>query len=325
MGASLIEPHFEIQSYNMRKIRFSVYFLLTAFFILAIPQTPTAKAVSLSPLTFELSANPGDTVSNILKVTNTDPNPVNIVVDVEDFAAVGEEGQVTLLPGEDNSTYSLASWVTVSPSLLSIPAHDSATVEFTVNVPFGAEPGGHYGSVLATVSTAPTPGAVTVAQKIGSLLLMNVAGDVEERLHIAEFSVEPFSEYGPVTILSRFENTGTVHLKPRGFILIKNMFGREVEKLDLPQKNVLPKSIRRIEVPWGSKLMFGRYEAILTAIYGSTNQPLSSVTTFWVIPWKIAGAILIGLVALLSLLIKGRKRIRLALAVLFKGTHKYQV
>src|SRR3989344_8115985 len=114
-GVSLNRSNFEIQSYSMRKIRFSIYFLLTALFILAVPQAPTAKAVSLSPLTFELSANPGDTVSNILKVTNTDPNPVNIVVDVEDFAAVGEEGQVTLLPGENDSTYSLASWVTVSP------------------------------------------------------------------------------------------------------------------------------------------------------------------------------------------------------------------
>jgi len=287
-----------------------------------IPYPNTAKAVSLSPLTFELTANPGETVSNIIKVTNTDQNPVNVVIEIEDFAAIGEEGQVTLQPGEDASTYSLASWVSVSPRTLTIPGQDSGTVEFTISLPFDAEPGGHYASVLASVSAAQTPGAVTITQKVGSLLLMNVAGDVEEKLHIEEFSVEPFSEYGPVTILSRFENTGSVHMKPRGFIFIKNMFGQEVEKLDLPQRNVLPRSIRRIEVPWGEKIMFGRYEATLTAIYGSTNQPLSSVTTFWVIPWKIVTAAAIGLIILLSFLIKGRKRIRLALRVLFRGAHK---
>lgn len=308
----------------MKSNKLLVYFFLVAILTSGLLPAPAAKAVSLSPLTFELAANPGDSITNILKVTNTDPSPVNIVIDIEDFAAIGEEGQVTLQPGEDNLTYSLAKWVTANPSAFTIPANDARTVEFTVNVPFDAEPGGHYSSVLATVSAGPVQGGgVSIAQKVGSLLLLSVAGDVREQLHIKEFYVEPFSEYGPVDIVSRFENDGTVHLKPRGFVLIKNIFGREIEQLDLPQKNVLPRSIRKIEIPWGDKFMFGRYEATLTAIYGSTNQPLSSVTTFWVIPWKVAGAVLIGLIILLSFFIRGRKRIRLALSVLFRGTDKH--
>jgi len=308
----------------MRLRNLLYYSLIVAALITILTTTQTARAVSLSPLTFELVANPGDTISNVLRVTNTDPGPVNIVIDIEDFAAIGEEGQVTLQPGEDNSTYSLAKWVTANPSTFVIPANDSRAVEFTVNVPFDAEPGGHYSSVLATVSAGPAQGGgVSIAQKVGSLLLLNVSGDVTEKLRIKEFSVEPFSEYGPVDIVSRFENDGTIHLKPRGFILVKNIFGQEIEQLDLPQKNVLPRSIRRVEVPWGDKFMFGRYEATLTAIYGSTNQPLSSVTSFWIIPWKIVTAVLIGVILLLIFFIRGRKRIRLALSVLFRGAHRH--
>lgn len=295
--------------------------VLAAYF----PTIPEVKAVSLSPLTFELTANPGETVTNVLRVTNTEGYPIGITIDVEDFIAVGEEGQVALEDPSTDFTYSLAKWVTVTPQAFVLGGNDMVTVEFTVNVPIDAEPGGHYGSVLATVSaSAPEGGGVGVAQKIGSLILLNVAGDVEERLHIAEFSVPNYSEFGPVTILSRFENTGTVHVKPRGFILIKDIFGKEVDKLELTQKNVLPRSIRRIEVEWGNRLMFGRYEATLTAIYGTTNQPLSSVTSFWIIPWKIAGAVLLGVIILLAILIKGRKRIKLALRILFKGAQKHQ-
>lgn len=307
----------------MKLNRLLSYFFLAALIVTVIPITNRAEAVSLSPLIFELSANPGDTVSNVLKVTNTDPYPVNIVIDIEDFSAIGEEGQVTLKQGEDSSTYSLAGWITAAPNAFTIPANNSVTVQFTINIPIDAEPGGHYSSVLASISATPVDGGVTIAQKIGSLLLLNVAGDVEEKLFIEELFVEPFSEYGPVNIISRFENSGTIHLKPRGFILIKNIFGQEVEQLDLPQKNVLPKSIRRIEILWGERIMFGRYEATLTAIYGSTNQPLSAITTFWVIPWKIATAILVGIIILLSILIKGRKRFRLAFSVLFRGTHRH--
>lgn len=307
----------------MKPNRLLSYFFLAALITIFLPVTSTAEAVSLSPLTFELSANPGEAVSNVIKVTNPDPNPVNIVIEIEDFAAIGEEGQVTLQPGEDNSTYSLAQWVTVTPNAFTIPASDSRSVQFTINIPIDAEPGGHYSSVLASVSAGPAEGAVSIAQKIGSLLLLNVSGDVKEKLNIEELFVEPFSEYGPVDIVSRFENTGTIHLKPRGFILIKNIFGQEIEKIDLPQKNVLPRSIRRVEIPWGERLMFGKYEATLTAIYGSTNEPLSAVTTFWVIPWKIAGAVLVGIILLLIILIRGRKRFRLAFSVLFRGAHRH--
>lgn len=307
----------------MKPNRLLVYFFLAIFLAPILGSVQTVKAVTLSPLTFELFANPGEIVSNVIRVSNEDPNPVNVVIEVQDFAPVGEEGQVTLQQGDDSYTYSLASWVTVTPKVITIPGHDSRPVEFTINIPPNAEPGGHYSSVLASISAVPTEGAVTIAQKVGSLLLLNVAGDVVEQLHIAEFSAPSLSEYGPVEIVARFENDGTVHLKPRGFILIKNIFGQEVEKIELPQKNVLPRSIRRVETAWGERIMFGRYEATLTAIYGSTNQPLSSVTSFWVIPWKIATAIAIGLIILLALLIKGRKRIRLAFSVLFKGSHRH--
>jgi len=232
----------------MKSSRLLGYLLLVAILVSTLGITQTAKAVSISPLTFELAANPGEIVSNVLKVTNTEQSPLNVIIEVEDFAAIGEEGQVTLQPDEDNSTYSLANWVTVSPGVFTIPGRGSEIIEFTVNLPIDAEPGGHYASILASVSgSAPGGSGPSVAQKVGSLVLMNVAGDVKEQLHIAEFSAKPFSEYGPVTITSRFENDGTVHLKPRGFILIKNFFGQEVAKLDLPQRNVLPRSIRRIE------------------------------------------------------------------------------
>ena len=307
----------------MKTIRLLIPLLVLTLSLVYLPIISEVKAIALSPLTFELTANPGDTVTNVLKITNTDSFNVGITIDIDDFIPAGEEGGVSLEDPSENNTFSLASWVTATPSAFRLDAGKSMSVEFTILVPLDAEPGGHYSSVLATVSASPLEGGgVAIAQKIGSLLLLSVAGDVEEGIIIKEFSVQNFSEYGPITLLTRLENTGTIHVKPRGFILIKNILGKEVAKIDLPQKNVLPRSIRRIEVTWGERLMFGKYEATLIAIYGTTNQPLSSVTSFWIIPWKIAGAVLLGIIVLLAILIKGRKRLRLALRILFKGAHK---
>jgi len=308
----------------MKFNRLLSHFFLVSILTLSLLNIQIVEAVSISPLTFELIANPGETITNILKVTNTESSPVGIVIDIEDFRAIGEEGQVALEDPSEDQTFSLARWIIASPSVFTLEPGETRNVQFTINVPLNAEPGGHYSSVLATISgTAPSVGGVSIAQKIGSLLLLNVSGDVQENLQVAEFSAPSFSEYGPITIVNRFENTGTVHVKPRGFVLIKNFFGREIDQLDLPQKNVLPNSIRRIEVPWGDRYMFGKYQATLTVIYGSTNSPISAVTTFWVIPWKITGAALLGIIILLAILIRGRKRFGLAVKILLKGAHNF--
>ncbi len=200
--------------------------------------------------------------------------------------------------------------------------HETHTLTFTINVPANAEPGGHYGTILASITNAQNGASgVGVASKVGALLLMQVAGNAKEAMSIASFTAPHFSEYGPVTITSRLQNTGSVHLKPFGFILVQNMWGHEVAKIPLDQKNVLPGSIRRIDTPFGGKWLFGKYTATLTAIYGSQNEPLSYVTSFWVIPWKALLAVVVGILVVLTLLFLMRKRIGLALAILVKGEH----
>jgi len=306
----------------MRKRTFFIFFIL--FFgvgIFAMPFFVFAQGtgLSISPLTFELTANPGDEISNIVKVFNTGDSSMPVTMEVEDFRPVGEAGQVAISPDEDE-TYSLARWVRTVPETFLLEPQAFQAVEFIVSVPLNAEPGGHYGSILASISGGTIVGGGTaIAQKVGALLLLQVAGEVREQLFLQSFEVPQFSEYGPITLASRFENSGTVHLKPRGFILIKNILGGEVVQLNLVQKNVLPDSIRRMETVLDKKYLFGRYEAILTAIYGSANEPISAVTTFWVIPWKITLGILLALAIIIFCFYKTRKRWGLALRILVKG------
>ena len=301
--------------------------------ILAMPVFSRAQSggVSVSPVKFEISANPGETQTSFFKVTNNGDSERVIRIAVEDFAPVGESGQVRLVE-DAPSTYALSQWVTFDPIEFPLGAKETKQIEFRINVPFDAEPGGHYASILATVGGGAVEGGAAIAQKVGSLLLLHVAGDVEEEMFVKsmqsvienpekkdEYLPQNFFEYGPVTVLSRFENMGTVHLKPRGFVTLTNMMGREVDKVEIEQLNVLPNSVRRIPAELGEKWMFGKYTATMTAIYGSTNEPLSYSTSFWVFPWKVGGAVGFGVLIFLLFMFKARKRIRLAFKVLFKG------
>lgn len=319
-----------INQKNILQVIFGAFFALILVFIyfIAVPQ---AEALSISPLTFEINVDPGQVITNSVRVFNNSEDAITIRMSAEDFAPTGEEGNV-VIAGEINETYALSKWITLEPASFTLGPGEDKVVNFTVNIPANGEPGGHYGSILAEVGGGLVPGSVAIAQKLGSLLLVQVSGEIQERLWIKSMDtikkidddyIAPsnFFEYGPVTLSTRFENTGSVHLKPRGFILIKDMFGREVASITLEQLNVLPNSVRRIESEFDKRLLLGKYTATLTAIYGSKNEPLTYTTTFWGFPWKIGGAIALGALLLFIFLIRGRKRIRVALRVLLKGHH----
>ena len=208
------------------------------------------------------------------------------------------------------------------PTEFTLKPRESKFVDFEISVPENAEPGGKYGSVLAS-TTGVIGGGITgaaVAQKVGALLLLTVAGEVKEELAIREFIAPSFLEYGPVPFTIRFENKGTVHLRPRGFVTITNWWGKKVADVEFPQLNVIPGAIRKIETEWQNKWLLGKYTAMIVGSYGTANLPFNPpVLIFWVFPWKLALGILIVLMLVFTFFYKTRRRWQLALKILIKG------
>jgi len=277
--------------------------------------------VTVSPLTFELTANPGDTLTNTLKIYNPTDSIISIKMEVEDFKPVGETGQVVVEP-EEEAIYSLKRWVKTEPIEFTLEPREQKFVDFEISVPENAEPGGKYGSVLAS-TTGAIGGEITgaaIAQKVGALLLLTVAGPVKENLTIKEFSAPSFLEYGPVPFAIRFENNGTVHVRPRGFVTITNWWGKKVADVEFSQLNVIPGAIRKIDTSWQNKWLFGKYTAMLVGSYGTANLPFNPpILTFWVFPWKVALGIFLALLLIFAFFYKTRRRWQLALRILLKG------
>jgi hypothetical protein len=101
-----------------------------------------------------------------------------------------------------------------------------------------------------------------------------------------------------VDYLTKFQNSSTNHVKPIGDIIVKNMFGKEVAKLKVNDKegNVLPDSIRKFENQFEVKHGFGMYSASVTLVFGD-NKNASATYSFWIVPWKeTVGAIVIIIV-----------------------------
>ena len=276
--------------------------------------------LTVSPPLFELSANPGDVLTNSIRLENPTDQDLKVSIDLRNFTALGEEGGVNLTPEE--TSYSLASWISIEPRETIVPARQTQTYNYRVDVPANAEPGGHFGSIV--FKTVPEPNVPRdqsgprVQQEIGALLLVKVSGAIIEEAAIASFgATKQYWENPPVTLETRIQNHGNVHFKPRGTITITNLFGQEIDKLALEERNVLPNSIRKLTNEWKPEgFRFGRYTASLSVVYGDDDNIITSTTTFWVAPWKpvavVGGAIL--LVAFFT--IHNRQRLGAALRVL---------
>jgi hypothetical protein len=149
-----------------------------------------------------------------------------------------------------------------------------------------------------------------------------VAGRTTEKAFLESFSSnKKLWEKGPIEFEIRVRNQGNVHLKPVGIVTISNIFGQKVDSFSVEPKNILPGSIRKSTAVWDKKFLLGKYNATVILNYGTQNQMISASTNFTVFPYKIGSVILLGLIILLVLIYRARRRIGLALKVLF-GKHK---
>lgn len=295
------------------------------FFVLLIALVQVSHAqesagFSISPPSFEVSANPGDTIKNVVKVTNITTNPIALETLSKDFIAVGNEGAVELL--DENSSFSLASWVSFEVDTITLQPKQTALIDYQIKVPDNAEPGGKFASLIfRTVPPKNTEvTGATLAQEIGALVLMRVAGDAKEYAKISEFkSDRSIYEYGPIEFTLIVKNEGSVHVRPKTNVTITNTLGKRVASISLGEKNVLPAAERKFNGLLEKKYMFGRYTATATAVYGTKNTILTDTYSFVVIPYKVVIPVAVGILLLIIAFAKGRKRLSKAIAVILKG------
>jgi hypothetical protein len=280
-------------------------FLILGILVVTLGGARTATAESpqgmvVTPPTFEIAGNPGGTIKNSIRVDNLTDAPLELTVDRRNFTALDDKGEVGLT--DEESSFSLAKWIAVSPDKATIPAKASQTFNFTVTIPANAEPGGRFGSIVFKTVPKPMQGSsgLAVGQEIGALLLLRIAGDVTEKASIQSFKpAQSFMEYGPVNFSALIKNEGNVHAKPTGNITVTDMFGNKVASVPVDSKNILPGAARQLEGSLPNQSLFGQYTATLSLQYGTNQQILTASSTFVVIPYKmillwVAGIGLIG-------------------------------
>lgn len=297
---------------------------LIASILLSVSPINAQESVGLTivPPKIELFANPGDTISESIRLTNNSQSPQTYSIAVEDFRSTGEEGQV-VLEEVDLSSYSLRSWIKPGAPAIVVQPNEEVVYPFSIVIPKNAEPGGHYASILFQIGGAENvPGVTSVRSRVGALILLRISGDVKEEAKIESFEAPNFSQKGPVEFSLRVSNNGTTHIRPNGTIIVTNIFGRKVAEVPLSGLNVFPGAIRKMDTMWEKENLFGMYTATLVATYGQQSLPLTAVTKFTVASYIGVTLLVVGalsLYVLITSLVKGKGRLLRALKMIATG------
>jgi hypothetical protein len=110
---------------------------------------------------------------------------------------------------------------------------------------------------------------------------------------IRSFSTGNFIYGKPVVDFhARIENKGSTLVRPIGPLEVYNMFGKKVALLTMNESKsgIFPATERSFQVTWEHDGPgFGRYEAIVSMIYGDQGRQstISSTASFWILPMNI--------------------------------------
>jgi hypothetical protein len=318
-----------------------IIFVLTLFFVSKsfAQNTPGNYDVTVSPVFFDLSANPGDTLSNKIRIRNNTTSPIPIKLQIQKMTG-DVNGDLTLKEGGDDESIT---WIKFTSNKFVANPLEWTDVPFTISIPESAAYG-YYFAVSFTQdnsSSLKTTGTtITGAAAIPFLLNVRKEGAKAE-VKIIEFTTKDFiTEYLPVNFDVKLQNTGNVHIKPHGNIFI-DQGGKETNLgvLDINQNlaSIIPETNRTFKAEWNDGFLvrqpkleygqpvldkngnpkeelvinwnkltafrIGKYTANLLLVYDNGNKDvaLESAVSFWVFPWK-AIAVIILLLAVLVLI-----------------------
>lgn len=283
-------------------------FVLIIIFLF-IPKITNASGFSLSiyPTIIKIKTNPPALVKTGVRIKNLSDSPVELGYVLKPFVASEKNpGQVkyllysdytpedtNFLQGvrilEDSQTISTPP-MAGSKIILSPKQEKNLTME--IDIPKEEEPIDHYFSLVFLTQNQEKPDSSysQIVEGIGTNVLVSI-NPKDYKAQIKDFSASPFVFEGPVKFNVKVENMERNFINTAGYIIINNMFGQTVGKVDLVPRNILAKSTAKMfgwendSIIWQEMFLLGRYKAKLYVNY-EANPTLSREIRFIAIPAK---------------------------------------
>ncbi|MFA6365154.1 MAG: hypothetical protein WCW78_02010 [Candidatus Paceibacterota bacterium] len=251
--------------------------------------------LSLFPIKFRVTIDPGKSYSDTVTVINPNNYPIGIKPEVENISG-GDEGSVDLI--DTDIPHGVSGWIQIDKSQFDLAPQERKQIHFTITVPQNGEPGGHYGAILfrGMPPSGSAQNGVGISGRIGSVVLVEVSGKTEKTGKLSNLTGPSYVDHGPVEFSFSVQNTGNTHFDPQGTVSARGLF---IKNTNIPYEPriVFPGKERTFKAVWDTKYLFG--PITVTAAINMPNGGAEVKTlSFFAFPWQEA-LVVLGLIVLL--------------------------
>ncbi len=288
-------------------IRSYVIAICIGFFLYSAPVSAEEAGIKVIPATIESLAEPGQILTEEVKVTNVSAQDKEYFIYKRDILGV-EDGGVPVFAEDDaeRTGLEMSEWISFQSERILVKSNETVILPIIIAVPEDAPPCSHFGGVF--VSAEPPKlreiGA-GVGYEVATIISLRVNGVCVDDARVRSFSTDKlFYSTKNVNFLAKIENQGNILIRPRGPLEIRNMFGGDPEIITINEElaGVFPGTVRDLNFSWNDEgVGFGRYEAILALGYDGMDgqKTIDASLVFWVFPLKVVLPILFGFIAIM--------------------------
>ncbi len=286
------------------------------------------SGLSITPTKFEYVIERGKAELASIQVKNVAERPILARIYLNDFEQDGTTGNPKLItdPAQERSASSRRGYI-LGLEDITIEAGETAVVDVPIQIPEDAAPGAYYGAIR--FQSAPvgsneiegdTPPQVSLNASVATLILIEVPGDITERIEVSSISAYLDDQQKgslftkkPTKIGVEINNLGNGFSKPFGNIIVTGPWGSgEILNYELndssPRGNVLPNSKRLFLEDMNGVKWPGRYTITGNISHGRGGEILTAKASFWYIPsWLIIIVVVIVLALIAGIYFLYRK------------------
>lgn len=255
-----------------------IIFLVSQYPDILISQASAASFdLSVSPSIFQIELSPPAVadVKETLTLENNSDEPLPLTLRYRPFRPSGDNGELIYLkenesPGNDPLIFQRISVLDNGKRLESfiIPPKTKKQYDLAISIPKDEPPGDYYFSILFVSQngssldlplpkgegqegegTTPPKNQGSSSTALGGVatnILLSIGPKTKTTGAIEDFSTSLFQPEGPVAFNVKIKNTSSHFIYPKARILITNMFGQTIGKVDLLPVNVLSNSVRSL-------------------------------------------------------------------------------
>lgn len=233
--------------------------------------TGQVESILISPASKKYELKAGEAQEDKLRVVNDGQLAYDFTVYTRPYS-VNDESYVPDFTAEAQNADAYK-WVRFQTTSFRLEPGAFIEVPYTIRVPAGATPGGHYGVIFAETQPGADLGGQSVVRKkrVGSIIYATVDGYVSLSGKSLGVNVPFFQTKTPLYISERIRNGGNTDFTVKTNVVISDIFGG-VKYRGVRDATVLPSTTRNIVSNWQDPSWIGFYRVTYSSEFLDTKQ-----------------------------------------------------